>query len=107
MKIWIIITQKNPELVWNAFRFANFSIKQKDRVSIFLLWEWVEYETNSSDKFDIKKQVEEFLNYDDSEILACWSCIKLRNQESSETCPISTMLDLYKLVNESDKVLTF
>jgi sulfur relay (sulfurtransferase) complex TusBCD TusD component (DsrE family) len=40
-------------------------------------------------------------------IYACGSCIKSREQEGSEMCPISTMKDMYEIVKESDKVVTF
>ena len=40
-------------------------------------------------------------------VLACGTCLKLRQSEGTEICPLSTMNDLYQLVNECDKVLTF
>jgi len=40
-------------------------------------------------------------------IYACGSCIKSREQEETEMCPISTMKDMYAIVKESDKVVTF
>ena len=41
------------------------------------------------------------------EILACGTCLKLRHTEGSELCPVSTMKDLYELVRDSDRVITF
>lgn len=35
------------------------------------------------------------------------SCLKIRNSEGSETCPLSTMKDLYMIIKESDKIVTF
>jgi len=107
MKIGIIISQTNPETVWNAFRLANFSIKQSDEVKIFLIGEGVEYENGSSEKFNIQEQAKEFMASDKAKILACGTCLKLRNQEATNTCPISTMKDLYELIQASDKILTF
>ncbi|MBI4411895.1 MAG: DsrE family protein [Deltaproteobacteria bacterium] len=40
-------------------------------------------------------------------ILACGTCLKLRQKESSELCPLSTMKDLRELVRDSARVLTF
>ena len=40
-------------------------------------------------------------------ILACGTCLKIRGKEESSICPISAMEDLLKLVEESDKILTF
>jgi len=107
MKIGIIITQTNPETVWNTFRLANFALAQGDEVKIFLVGEGVEYESGSSKKFNIQEQATEFLKSDKAEIMACGTCLKLRKQEETNTCPISTMKDLYALVNECDKILTF
>ncbi len=107
MKIGIIISQTNPETVWNIFRLANFSIKQGDEVKIFLVGEAVEYKNGNSEKFNIQEQAEEFIKSDKAKIMACGTCLKLRNQEATNTCPISTLKDLYTLVQECDKVLTF
>ena len=107
MKIGIIISQTNPETVWNALRFANFALKQDDEVKIFLIGEGVEYEASTSEKFNIQEQATEFLKSEKAKILACGTCLKSRNQEGTNTCPMSTMKDLYELVQECDKILTF
>lgn len=107
MKIGIVISQTNPETVWNALRFANFALKQDDEVKIFLVGEGVEYEAGSSGKFNIREQVTEFLKSEKGIILACGTCLKSRSQEATNTCPMSTMKDLYTLVQECDKILTF
>lgn len=41
------------------------------------------------------------------EIYACGTCLKVRGKEESGVCPISTMSDLLKMVEGSDKVLVF
>lgn len=103
----IIISQANPETVWNAFRLANFALQQGDNVKIFLLGEGVEYEAKSSEKFNIAEQVAEFVKSDKAHIMACGTCLKSRHQEATSTCPISTMKDLHGLIQVCDKVLTF
>jgi uncharacterized protein involved in oxidation of intracellular sulfur len=40
------------------------------------------------------------------EFLACGACLKLRNSEGSEVCPLSTLKDQYELVRDSDRVIT-
>ena len=42
MKLAMVISQTSPELVFNAFRLANFSRKEGDEVKVFLLAEGVE-----------------------------------------------------------------
>ena len=106
MKLGITIYSNDAETVWNALRFANFSLKLGDTVKIFLLAKGVEYEKLDTEIFNIKKQAGSFLGSGGT-ILACGTCLKSRESEGSETCPISTMKDLYNLVEESDKVVSF
>ena len=106
MKLGIVIYSNDAETVWNAFRFANFTLKENDEVKIFLLAKGVEYEKLDSEKFNIKEQIKSFLA-NNGEIFAWGTCLKSRESEGSETCPMSTMKDLYELVKESDKVLSF
>lgn len=106
MKLTLIITRTNPEVVFNAFRLANFSLKEGDTVKVFLLAEGVELEQVDNTKFDVRGQATGFLA-SGGEILACGTCLKLRNSTGTEMCPISTMKDLHALVRDSDRVLTF
>jgi len=41
------------------------------------------------------------------EILACGTCLKSRDLESTEACPISTMVDCVNMVVWAEKVVTF
>jgi len=107
VKIAIIISSDDAETNWNALRLANFAIKQGDKVKIFLVGQGVEYESGSSEKFNIREQVKEFLLSSKAQILSCGACLKLREQEATKTCPISALDDLYSLIKESDKILTF
>ena len=106
MKIGAIISSNDAETVWNAFRFANFAIDKKDDVSIFLIGKGVEYENISNEQFNIIKQTER-LSSAGGKIFACGTCLKQRNSAGSNLCPLSTMKDMYRIVAESDKLLTF
>ena len=106
MKTGIIIASNDAETCWNALRYANFCLGQNDKVKIFLMGKGVEYQKISTDKFNTVEQAEKFLK-SGGIIYACGTCIKSREQESSKMCPISTMKDMYDIVKESDKVLTF
>ena len=39
-------------------------------------------------------------------ILACGTCLKLRNSPGTELCPLSTMKDLHELIRDSDKLVS-
>ena len=106
MKIGIIVSSNDSETCWNAFRFANFSLGNKDEVSIFLIGKGVEYENKSSEQFNIIEQAEKFLS-SGGRVFACGTCLKQRNNAGSKLCPLSTMKDMYRIVSESDKILTF
>lgn len=106
MKLGIVIYSNDAEIIWNAFRFANFSLKEGDIVKVFLLAKGVEYESLDSKKFNVKEQAKSFLEKNGT-IFACGTCLKSRKSEGSETCPMSTMKDLYELVKKSDKVISF
>ena len=106
MKFGIVIYSNDPETVWNAFRLGTFSLKKDDTVKIFLLAKGVECESLSNEKFHVSKEINAFIE-SGGKILACGTCLKIRQSEGSEICPLSTMADLYAIINESDKVLTF
>jgi len=38
--------------------------------------------------------------------LACGACLKLRESDGSEICPLSTLKDQYEIVRDSDKLIT-
>ena len=106
MKIGIVISSNDAETCWNAIRYANFALGQKDEVKIFFMGKGVEYQKIGTDKFNTVEQAEKFIQ-SGGKIYACGSCIKSREQEGSEMCPISTMKDKPDIVKESNKVVTF
>lgn len=106
MKLGIVISSNDAETIWNAFRLGNFALAKKDQISVFLLGKGVECESLDTDAFSITTQMEQLVN-GGGQILACGTCLNLRKQESTEYCPISTLENLYQLIQESDKVLTF
>lgn len=105
MKLGIVIYSDNAENVWNAFRLGVFALKQGDSVKTFLLAKGVECESLDTEKFKVTEQMQEYVDAG-GEILACGSCLQIRNSNGTEMCPLSTMQDLYDLINISDKVIS-
>jgi uncharacterized protein involved in oxidation of intracellular sulfur len=105
MKLGMIITQTDPETVFNALRLALFSLEQGDEVRIFLSGRGVEIDHIEDAKFDVKGQAQKVLDAG-GRFLACGTCLKLRNSEGSEICPLSTLKDHYEIVRDSDRVVT-
>ena len=54
MKLAMVISQTKPELVFNAFRLANFSRKEGDEVKVFLFAEGVKLDGINYPKFDVR-----------------------------------------------------
>ncbi len=106
MKLGVIVYTTDPETAWNAFRLGVFALQQGDRVSAFLLAKGVECDKSTAAPFNVMEQMEAFVEAG-GRILACGSCLKLRNSNGSELCPLSTMQDLHELVRDSDKVVSF
>jgi len=107
MKLGIILQSNKQEQVWNVFRLGITALKASHQVEIFLLSEGSELESiPDTENFDISVKVKEFKELK-GEIYACGTCLKMRGKEESGVCPVSTMSDLLKLVETSDKVLTF
>ena len=106
MKLGMVIYSNDGESVWNAFRLGVFSLKQGDAVSVFLLGKGVESQELDSEKFKVTEMMDQFVAAG-GEILACGTCLQLRHTENTGVCSISTMADLYRLVQDNDKILTF
>src|SRR3989344_9089229 len=106
MKLGIILNTNDSEEAWNCLRFGNTVLKKKNSVKIFLLGKGEELEDIKDERYNTKEQSDLFLE-NKGQILACGTCLKSREKEGSKVCPISTMKDLLKLVEESEKVLTF
>lgn len=68
--------------------------------------EAVECEGLTHDKFNVDEQLKSFVNLG-GEILACGTCLKSRQLNSTDACPISTMVDCVNVVVWADKTVTF
>jgi len=105
VKLGIVIYSTDAETVWNAFRLGVFSLKEGDNVRVFLLAKGVECEELSEGTFVVKDQMQMFVD-NGGEIFACGTCLKIRNSNGTELCPLSTMKDLYEIIRDSDKVIS-
>ena len=106
MKFGIILETKDLEKAWNAFRFANTSKKTGHEVKVFLMGEAVECENLTHAKYDVSGQLKAFAGAGGT-ILACGTCLKSRQLDGTEACPLSTMADCVAMVEWADKTITF
>jgi hypothetical protein len=66
----------------------------------------VEIESIGNEKFDVKKAWSRYLEFG-GEALSCGTCLEIRQLGASESCPVSTMDELVRLTEQSDKTLVF
>ena len=104
MKLGMIIIQTDPETVFNALRLALYSLEQGDQVRIFFSGKGVDIDKIDDPKFDVKGQARKALDAG-AQFLACGACLKLRDSDGSEICPLSTLKDQYEIVRDSDKLI--
>ena len=82
------------------------ALKQGDTVKVFLLGQGVELDRIDAPKFDVREQAKAVIAAG-GQFLACGTCMKLRELPGTDLCPLSTLKDLYELVRDADRVLTF
>ncbi len=111
MKITVIVYSNDSETVWNAFRFATTALIYENQVTVFLLGKGVEAMTVSTLKHDIVEQIELFRG-NGGVMYGCGVCCENRKEEmpllqQELQCDMGSMQNLYGLVAEADKVITF
>ena len=106
MKIGIVLSTYDPEEVWNAFRFGNVALKENHTARVIMVNKGVEAEDIQNERFPVKEQLQTFID-GKGELLACGTCMKNRQKESSQFCPIATMKDMLDIVEWADKLVSF
>ncbi len=111
MKVLVIISANDSEIIWNAFRYATTSLVYENETTVFLLGAGVEAPTLGTIKFDIREQIDIFRQHG-GQMIGCGVCCELRKDsmpflESDLECEIGSMQQLYMLTAEADRVLTF
>jgi uncharacterized protein involved in oxidation of intracellular sulfur len=106
MKYLLVINTRETEIVWNALRFGCAALSRGHEASTFLLGSAVEIEQIGDKSFDVLKLL---LRFDElgGVVLSCGTCLRIRKMDAAAICPMSTMDDLVRLTEESDRVLTF
>ena len=107
MKLAIVLSTKDAETNWNALRLGNLALNKGDTVNMFFTGEGVEYDKYTSTQFNIKEQMNQFLASSNAKIIACETCMNLRERKDSKECPVGGIEDLYNLIIDNDKVITF
>jgi len=89
VNIHIVLQSKNPETIWNAFRFAIALLRSDHKVKVLLLGKDIQLEKMQERNFDILGVAKEFL-MTNGEMYACGTCLE---RESRPKYPIERELD--------------
>jgi len=112
MKIGIVIYSNDSEAISNALDLANYAQQQGDKVNVFLIGKGVEAPTLSKTEgyarqpFKITEHIKKLID-NGGQIFASGKCLEFRDLGLPDLCVISSMQNLYAMIKESDKVITF
>lgn len=106
MKYTVIINTNEPETAWNALRFASTAVARGNQATVFLLGPAVDIQSIQHEQFNVQKILQRFTELG-GQTLSCGTCLRIRNMDASELCPISTMDELVRLTEEADRTLVF
>lgn len=102
----IVISSGDAETVWNALRLGIAAQTKGDSVVVFVISKAVDVFLKDTSKYEIKKTSEQFL-MKGGDIYTCATCAKARHADNVEMCTITSIFDLYEIINRSKKVVTF
>lgn len=102
----IVISSGDAETVWNALRLGIAAQSKGDSVVIFVISKAVDVFIKDTSAFDIPKTSEQFVSKG-GYILTCATCAKMRHTENVQMCTITSIFDLYEIVKQSKKVVSF
>jgi sulfur relay (sulfurtransferase) complex TusBCD TusD component (DsrE family) len=88
------------------FPLRKRCLERGHEIRVFLVNKGVEAEDIKSERFPVIEQLRSFVE-NKGELLACGTCMKNRQKEESNFCPIATMKDLLDIVEWSERLLTF
>jgi uncharacterized protein involved in oxidation of intracellular sulfur len=102
----IIISSGDAETVWNALRLALVATSKGDNVVVFVINKAVDVFINGDIKYDVIK-ISRDLTVKNVDIYTCASCAKTRNTENVQMCTITSLYDMYEIINNSKRVINF
>ncbi len=105
MRLAIILNTNQLETAWNALRLGTTAMDAGHTVKVFLLGSGVDVESIKDETFNVAELLTMF-GKSESSLLGCGTCMRMRHREPGVLVK-STMPDLVKLIDESEKVVTF
>jgi len=102
----VVIYSNDAETVWNALRLAIVSQQKGDTVVVFVLGKGVDAYLKDTSGYKIHETSLTFLS-NGGNIYTCATCAKHRNTEEVQYCTITSIADLYEIIQKSKKLISF
>jgi predicted peroxiredoxin len=103
----IIISSPESETVWNAVRLGFVAETSGDSVVIFVISKAVDVFIKGGDQqYNLRDICGKFIK-NGGDIYTCATCVKNRNKENVEMCTITSIFDLYEIINNCKKIVSF
>ena len=106
MKLGIILTTKDYEMIWNALRVATEAKNRNHEVRVFLMGEAMDLENLTHNKFDVMAQISSFISAGGKFIVRGEIPIDIKTKEA-EKLVSSAMNNCIEVIEWADKVVTF
>jgi sulfur relay (sulfurtransferase) complex TusBCD TusD component (DsrE family) len=110
MILTLVIHSSDPETAWNAFRLGNTMLGYENDVAVFLLGAGVTCAGQAAEKFDVREQMNIFIEYG-GRLFGSEICCNNHLDENPDLkdalpCEWVTLQTLYSLIKDSDRVIT-
>jgi len=109
MRLSIVISRADPEVVYNALRLGQVAAGGGDEVEVFLVGRGAEMVDLRDCRFDLRQRSRAFREAGGT-IRACGTLLKLESlfhPAAAGQTPLATMKDLYASIAKADRVMTF
>ncbi|WP_456464815.1 DsrE family protein [Desulfurobacterium sp.] len=90
----------------SAMKFANIAVDAGNEVKVFFLGEYFDTKIINAEEVNLKERMESFLEKG-GQLYTCGTCIVIEKYVDTGACPLSTMEDLYEIVEWADKIIHF
>ena len=75
-------------------------------MKVFLIGKGVEIDLIDTENFKVSEHSESFIK-NGGRIFVCGTCLEIHQLEAPEIYKVSTLKDIYEIIKESDRVITF
>jgi len=106
VKLGIILTTMDYEMIWNALRVATEAKNRNNEVKVFLMGEAMNLENLTHNKYNVMAQISAFMDLGGKFIVRGEIPLDIET-ENAEKCIYSAMNKCIDVIEWADKVVSF